>query len=301
LSTCTETTLALKASRDTAPWSSRICAAWQKSVEGIIEVGRLLIEAKAELAHGSFERMIETELPFSTSKARMLMAIAAHPRLANRERVHALPPSWGTLYELTKLDHESFALAEKEGLIRPDLERKEVIAFRRKLAAAVSSDDGDAAGSIPPSERGVHEPPPDPESNHDDDEDPPLVVAASSASIPLSEIDRVAGQVGPRKRWTVSASTGGTTTVDSRDPVFTVQRIINTFRTSVDILIDVQDAIRDDQRVELACTLRRALRAIESERRAPIETATPNAAHVLDVIETELQESHFVKPSGRQR
>ena len=33
-------------------WGNQINAAWQKSIEGFIETGRLLIEAKKELDHG---------------------------------------------------------------------------------------------------------------------------------------------------------------------------------------------------------------------------------------------------------
>ena len=51
-------------------------AAWSGSVEAIIETGRDLMLAKAELAHGAFRAMVERELPFKASTARRLMAIA---------------------------------------------------------------------------------------------------------------------------------------------------------------------------------------------------------------------------------
>jgi hypothetical protein len=63
-------------------------------------------------------------LPFSTQTARKLMAIGADRRLSKGAHVRDLPPSWGTLYELTKLDDETWGIAEERGLIRPDVEAK---------------------------------------------------------------------------------------------------------------------------------------------------------------------------------
>jgi hypothetical protein len=86
-------------------WAKKICAAWQDSVRSIIKCGELLISAKDDLKgkHG------ENELPFSSSTAQRLMAIARDRRLTNPAHMQLLPPSWGTLYELTKLDDEKFA------------------------------------------------------------------------------------------------------------------------------------------------------------------------------------------------
>jgi hypothetical protein len=69
---------------------------WRSSVEGILECGRLLAEAKAELAHGEFGRMIEEKLPFKSATAQMLMKVHRNQRLVNPEHVRLLPPSWGT-------------------------------------------------------------------------------------------------------------------------------------------------------------------------------------------------------------
>jgi hypothetical protein len=92
-------------------WAKKICAAWQDSVRSIIKCGELLISAKDDLKgkHGEFGRMIENELPFLSSTAQRLMAIARDRRLTNPAHMQLLPPSWDTLYELTKLDDEKFA------------------------------------------------------------------------------------------------------------------------------------------------------------------------------------------------
>jgi N6-adenosine-specific RNA methylase IME4 len=107
-------------------WAVRITACWRASFNAILEVGRLLTEAKAALPHGDFGAMIDTELPFGASTAQRLMAIAADPKLSNPAHVQHLPPHWGTLYELTKLPEEQFDARIKDGTIRPDMERRDI-------------------------------------------------------------------------------------------------------------------------------------------------------------------------------
>ena len=111
---------------DRASWARSIAGAWQKSVEAIFETGRLIAQAKNALPHGEFGTMIETDLPFSASTAQRLMAISADPKLSDPAHVQHLPASWGTLYELTKLDEETFKRRVGEGTIRPDMIRRDV-------------------------------------------------------------------------------------------------------------------------------------------------------------------------------
>lgn len=113
-------------SAGTQVWASRIAAAHAKSTAAVFEVGRLLLEAKAALPHGEFEAMVERDLPFKPSTARRLMIVAEDGRLTDRAHGHVLPPSWRTLYELTKLDDAQFAAGIERGVIRADMERKDV-------------------------------------------------------------------------------------------------------------------------------------------------------------------------------
>jgi N6-adenosine-specific RNA methylase IME4 len=105
-------------------WTERIRDVWQQSVAAIMETGRLLAEAKAKLPHGEFGKMITGELPFSARTAQRLMSIAADERL--RHSVSHLPPAWGTLYELTKLDDEQFGARLFDGTINPDMDRRDI-------------------------------------------------------------------------------------------------------------------------------------------------------------------------------
>lgn len=83
---------------------------------------RRLIEAKQVLPHGDFGAMIESDLPFGEATARKLMAIADDRRLSNRSQWNVLPPTWTTLYELTKLPDDEFEDRIRRGgiLFRPE-------------------------------------------------------------------------------------------------------------------------------------------------------------------------------------
>jgi hypothetical protein len=56
-------------------WAAPISAAWQKSVDSIIETGRLLLAAKADpkMQHGEWGTMVESDLPFNRHTAHKLM------------------------------------------------------------------------------------------------------------------------------------------------------------------------------------------------------------------------------------
>jgi hypothetical protein len=85
----------------------------KKSVEGIIEAGRVLIEAKSELDHGQFTDWVVRELRFGVRKdgngepdirkAEMLMYLARNEVISNPCHWHAFPPSPQTLWELTQI------------------------------------------------------------------------------------------------------------------------------------------------------------------------------------------------------
>ena len=76
----------------------------------IIDVGRLLLGAKAALPHGQFEPMIRDRLPFGESTARRLMIIAEYSILSKRAHGHVLPPAWRTVYEVKGLRDKAEAM-----------------------------------------------------------------------------------------------------------------------------------------------------------------------------------------------
>jgi hypothetical protein len=116
-------------SRSQSFWSSAIRASWQKSTAGIIETGELLLQAREQLDRDVFAAM---KLPFGQRTAQRLMAIAQHPVLSDATHVSRLPPSWGTLYELTKLPCIILRTKVEDGTIHPGMERKDVAALLNK-------------------------------------------------------------------------------------------------------------------------------------------------------------------------
>jgi hypothetical protein len=122
----------------------------QKGVEGFIEAGEGLRQAKHELPHGEYEAMVRDDLRMDPSTARRLAAIASHPVISNRAHGHALPPSWRTLYELSKLPQALLLTKITEGAIHPQMERKDV----RALLPAPDQRDDD----LPPDYEGSADP-----------------------------------------------------------------------------------------------------------------------------------------------
>jgi hypothetical protein len=112
-----------------------ITAAWQKSVESILETGRLLIAAKDDLPFGSWEAVVKSKLPFSADVANRLMVIAAHPVLSNPGHARDLPAHYETLYALTLMDKKlgegALITRIKDGTINVKTQRKEVTSLWR--------------------------------------------------------------------------------------------------------------------------------------------------------------------------
>lgn len=118
-------------------YAAIVNAEWRKSVEGILNVGRQLIAAKEMCEHGEFLRLfkghensVSKPVPFCERTAERLMSVAMHPVISNPTHVSDLPQSWGTLYELTKLDDEQIIAGIKAGEITPSMTRAEAAALR---------------------------------------------------------------------------------------------------------------------------------------------------------------------------
>jgi hypothetical protein len=118
---------------DWKSWADSINDAWQKSVEGVLEAGRLLLAAKDQLQHGTFENMVQLELNFGPRTAQLLIGIAGNPTLSNPKHVSLLPPSWGTLAALDKAERKlgegTIARWLEDGTVTPKTERKDIAAL----------------------------------------------------------------------------------------------------------------------------------------------------------------------------
>jgi len=121
-------------------FDAQLTALRVNDVENIVARGRLLLEARDELKHGSFEATVKRHFDLRT--ARMYRIVTAHPVISNRCHVNALPPSMRTLYELTKLPEEILRQKLKDGSINPKLERKDVARWRAEQRAGQVEIDG---------------------------------------------------------------------------------------------------------------------------------------------------------------
>ncbi|MBY0332199.1 MAG: DUF3102 domain-containing protein [Acetobacteraceae bacterium] len=112
---------------------SEISRLWSRAQGAFLEIGRLLIRAKEMLPHGEYVAAVEGELPFSARTAYQLRE-AARWAVGGRVPLDQLPPSYSTIYLLSTLEPPILEEAERDGLIRPELKRAELIEWRRRRA-----------------------------------------------------------------------------------------------------------------------------------------------------------------------
>ena len=125
--------------------TARFRNALKKSVEGIIEAGHVLIDAKNELEHGQFTDWVVTELRFGTRKAgvrdadirkaEMLLFLARNEVISNPCHWHDFPPSPRTLWELTQIRPKQRLLELiANGTINSGMTREEAVALRHRTS-----------------------------------------------------------------------------------------------------------------------------------------------------------------------
>lgn len=104
---------------------------WAEAQEKFLTIGRYLVRAKARFPR-TFEATILPQLPFGKGVAYQLRAVAVavdEGRIVEEE----MPHSYATAYQLVSLSPADLDLARKENLVRRDVLRREVEAFRAKL------------------------------------------------------------------------------------------------------------------------------------------------------------------------
>ena len=123
----------------------------KKSVEGIVEAGQVLIEAKSQIEHGQFTDWVDRELRFGAPQknhsreanirqAEMLMLLARHDVISKSCHWHDFPPSIRTLYELTQVDKGRLLKLIKNGKVHAGTTREEAIGFQPKSKPSPKSE-----------------------------------------------------------------------------------------------------------------------------------------------------------------
>lgn len=170
----------------TKVWADRINAALQASLNSAIDAGDLLIQAKEQLAHGAYEKMVLTEIRCDPRTAQRLVAVAKDDRI--RRNASLLPLAWTTLYELTKLKDDAFQQSLDSGALSRETKRKDVPALADQRPTVTDADYEDITDDLGSAD--VTESPRDDNIVAGDavpqpgDNLPPAAHAADDASVP---------------------------------------------------------------------------------------------------------------------
>jgi len=119
-------------------YAREISRLWSEARDKFMAIGEYLLMAKRSLAHGEYEDMIRSRLPFGPSAARKMRAVAEAVQ-DGKVSVDRLPNSYATAYELTLLSQDEFRAAEGRGLVRPDVFLRDIQALRAEMRAPVGS------------------------------------------------------------------------------------------------------------------------------------------------------------------
>jgi hypothetical protein len=105
---------------------------WREAQDRFVAIGEYLMHAKETLAHGEYEKMVANDLPFGRAVAHSLRTVALAVQEGRLGKVE-LPRSYTTAYFLATLEPHHLALARERGLVRQDVPRSTIDAFRREL------------------------------------------------------------------------------------------------------------------------------------------------------------------------
>jgi len=110
-----------------------VSVAWSHTRDAFLEIGRALNDVDRELdetERDNFKRGFRKLFPFSETVASQFRAIA---RVVDTGQIprEAIPGSYGAAYQMALLTPEQRDLARERGLIRPDVSRDALIAFRQ--------------------------------------------------------------------------------------------------------------------------------------------------------------------------
>lgn len=115
--------------------AQRIRTHLSQAVIGFVAAGRELAVVKDALPHGEFEPWVRGQVGISMDMAQRLMAIATHPTIAKADHGRLLPPSWTTLYQLSRLPAPLLERAIKTGEVTPELQRDDARELVSRYAA----------------------------------------------------------------------------------------------------------------------------------------------------------------------
>ena len=137
-------------------WRHRVENAWNKTLEDMVQIGKLLKDAKEDL--GVSYKQLEQELPFSASMAGNFIRIAEHKVLSDAQYFERLPNAVSTLSYLARIKKDKLIKYINQGAVTPELplaKAKELAEAKTRTGArsnVQSSEHMDVVVSIPRTE-----------------------------------------------------------------------------------------------------------------------------------------------------
>ena len=114
---------------------------WRKAKQSFLAIGKSLLAVEQALAPDEFRRLskgTERIFPFSETIATQLRQVA-RAVMSGRLNESEMPGSYSVAYQIAVMDGPTIEMARSRNLVRPDVTRTEVIAFRREFNALPAS------------------------------------------------------------------------------------------------------------------------------------------------------------------
>nr|WP_237182531.1 hypothetical protein [Roseomonas marmotae] len=108
---------------------------WGDARDSFLAIGRALLNLEESLTRSEWQRLrqeSERLFPFSDATATQLRQIARAVDSGRLPREQC-PGSYGTAYQITLLSDTQLEVAQRRGLIRPDVTRREIMSLRREV------------------------------------------------------------------------------------------------------------------------------------------------------------------------
>lgn len=119
-------------------YAAEVSRLWHEAQDRFVAIGEYLVHAKETLPHGEYEKMVAHDLPFGRAVAHALRTVAfavSDGKIARPE----LPRSYTTAYFLAALKPHHLTIARERGLLRADVPRSAVDAFRREMRTGLGN------------------------------------------------------------------------------------------------------------------------------------------------------------------
>jgi N6-adenosine-specific RNA methylase IME4 len=116
-------------------WAGRIRASMRETFTGVLETGKILIQAQAALPHGQWLPMLK-KAGLRPRTAQVWMAVVRNPRFANASPDSLLPPCVTTLNWISRLPEDVYQRLLADGTINSTVSRTTIAGIIRRRAQA---------------------------------------------------------------------------------------------------------------------------------------------------------------------